>query len=119
VRETAEQAWRAADELISHLDEATIEAAQKVFERMDSVGQSRMAALHRGRRDKLEVSPDLWAGVGLVRGGAGAALVGDPQTIAERIRGYRALGIDSFILSAHPASRKPIALRNSSCRCCR
>jgi len=102
VRETAEEAWRAADKLISHLDDATIEAAQKVFERMDSVGQSRMAALHRGRRDKLEVSPNLWAGVGLVRGGAGTALVGDPQTVAARMREYMALGIDSFILSGYP-----------------
>jgi alkanesulfonate monooxygenase len=102
VRETAEAAWRAADKLISHLDDATIAAAQKVFERMDSVGQSRMAALHGGRRDRLEVSPNLWAGVGLVRGGAGTALVGDPQTVADRMREYMALGIDSFILSGYP-----------------
>ena len=102
VRETAEAAWRAADKLISHLDDATIAAAQKVFERMDSVGQSRMAALHGGRRDKLEVSPNLWAGVGLVRGGAGTALVGDPQTVAQRMREYMALGVDSFILSGYP-----------------
>ena len=102
VRETAEAAWRAANKLISHLDDATIAAAQKVFERMDSVGQSRMAALHGGRRDKLEVSPNLWAGVGLVRGGAGTALVGDPQTVAQRMREYMALGIDSFILSGYP-----------------
>jgi alkanesulfonate monooxygenase len=102
VRETAEEAWRAAGKLISHLDDSTIAAAQKVFERMDSVGQSRMAALHGGRRDKLEVSPNLWAGVGLVRGGAGTALVGDPQTIAQRMKEYISLGIDSFILSGYP-----------------
>jgi alkanesulfonate monooxygenase len=102
VRETAEEAWRAADRLISHLDDSTIAAAQKVFERMDSVGQSRMAALHGGRRDKLEISPNLWAGVGLVRGGAGTALVGDPQTVAARMKEYMALGIDSFILSGYP-----------------
>ena len=102
VRETAEQAWRAADKLISHLDDTTISAAQKVFERMDSVGQSRMAALHGGRRDKLEVSPNLWAGVGLVRGGAGTALVGDPETVAQRMREYMGVGIDTFILSAYP-----------------
>ena len=69
---------------------------------MDSVGQSRMAALHGGRRDKLEVSPNLWAGVGLVRGGAGTALVGDPETVAARMEEYRALGIDTFILSGYP-----------------
>ncbi len=102
VRESADEAWRAAERLISHLDDTTIAAAQKVFERMDSVGQNRMAALHGGRRDKLEVSPNLWAGVGLVRGGAGTALVGDPQTVAERMREYIAIGVDTFILSGYP-----------------
>ena len=61
-----------------------------------------MAALHGGRRDKLEVSPNLWAGVGLVRGGAGTALVGDPETVAARMQEYMALGIDTFILSGYP-----------------
>ena len=102
VRETAAEAWVAADRLISHLDDETIASAQSVFKRMDSVGQSRMAALHGGRRDKLEVSPNLWAGVGLVRGGAGTALVGDPETVAARIKEYMAIGIDSFILSGYP-----------------
>jgi alkanesulfonate monooxygenase len=102
VRETSEAAWRAADELISHLDDDTIAKAQAAFGTMDSVGQQRMAALHGGRRDKLEVSPNLWAGVGLVRGGAGTALVGDAETVAERMREYEALGIDTFILSGYP-----------------
>jgi alkanesulfonate monooxygenase len=102
VRETNEEAWAAAEKLISHLDDATIASAQSVFKRMDSVGQSRMAALHGGRRDKLEVSPNLWAGVGLVRGGAGTALVGDPETVAARMKEYMALGIDTFILSGYP-----------------
>lgn len=102
VRETNEEAWAAADRLISHLDDATIEAAQKVYARMDSVGQQRMAALHGGRRDKLEVSPNLWAGVGLVRGGAGTALVGDPETVAERMKEYMRAGVDTFILSGYP-----------------
>lgn len=102
VRETNEAAWRAAEELISHLDDDIIANAQKAFAKMDSVGQQRMAALHGGRRDKLEVSPNLWAGVGLVRGGAGTALVGDPETVTARIREYADLGIDTFILSGYP-----------------
>ncbi|WP_296945311.1 FMNH2-dependent alkanesulfonate monooxygenase [uncultured Massilia sp.] len=102
VRETNEEAWRAADELIKHLDDDVIARAQAAFARMDSVGQQRMAALHGGRRDKLEVSPNLWAGVGLVRGGAGTALVGDPQTVAARMREYADLGIETFILSGYP-----------------
>ena len=102
VRETTEEAWRAADELISHLDDETIAKAQAAFAKMDSVGQRRMADLHGGRRDKLEVSPNLWAGVGLVRGGAGTALVGDPETVAARMREYADLGIETFILSGYP-----------------
>lgn len=101
-RETTADAWSAADRLISKLDDATIASAQKVFDRLDSVGQARMRALHGGRRDRLEVSPNLWAGVGLVRGGAGTALVGDAATIAERIDEYRRAGCDTFIMSGYP-----------------
>jgi alkanesulfonate monooxygenase len=102
VRHTNEAAWKAADELIEHLTDDTIASAQQILGRMDSVGQQRMSQLHGGRRDRLEVSPNLWAGVGLVRGGAGTALVGDPTTVAARIREYQDLGIDTFILSGYP-----------------
>lgn len=83
-------------------DDATIAAAQKVVSRRDSAGQSRVQALQGGRRDRLEVSPNLWAGLGLVRGGAGTALVGSGQTVAARMQEYADLGIDSFILSGYP-----------------
>ncbi len=102
VRETDAEAWAAAERLIRHLDDDTIARAQQAFGRMDSEGQRRMAALHGGRRDKLEISPNLWAGVGLVRGGAGTALVGDPETVAARIREYADLGIETFIFSGYP-----------------
>jgi alkanesulfonate monooxygenase len=102
VRETREAAWAAAHALIAHLDDDTIQKAQANFARLDSVGQQRMAALHGGKRDQLEISPDLWAGVGLVRGGAGTALVGDPATVAKRIQEYADLGIETFVLSGYP-----------------
>jgi alkanesulfonate monooxygenase len=102
VRETSDEAWTAAESLIRHLDSETIARAQSIFARMDSVGQGRMTALHRGRRDKLEVSPNLWAGVGLVCGGAGTALVGDAKTVADRMIEYMTAGIDTFILSGYP-----------------
>lgn len=102
VRETSAEAWAAADELIQYVDDATIAAAQQKFRQMDSVGQRRMAELHNGDKSKLEVSPNLWAGVGLVRGGAGTALVGDPQTVADRIQEYANLGINTFIFSGYP-----------------
>jgi len=103
VRETEGEAWDAARSLIRHLSDDTIETAQrKMATESDSVGQRRMLALHGGSRERLEVSPNLWAGVGLVRGGAGTALVGDPQTVADRIREYQALGIDTVIASGYP-----------------
>ncbi|ROR11286.1 FMNH2-dependent alkanesulfonate monooxygenase [Erwinia sp. JUb26] len=102
VRETNEEAWQAADRLISHLDDDTIAKAQAALARTDSVGQQRMAALHGGKRDNLEIAPNLWAGVGLVRGGAGTALVGDGPTVAARMQEYANLGIETFILSGYP-----------------
>ena len=102
VRETNEEAWAAANELIKYVDEDTIARAQEAFKSHDSVGQQRMTALHGGDKSKLEVSPNLWAGVGLTRGGAGTALVGDAQTVAARIQEYADLGIDTFILSGYP-----------------
>jgi alkanesulfonate monooxygenase len=102
VRETESAAWSAAERLIGRVDDTSIAAAQRAFSQFDSEGQRRMASLHGGRRDRLLVSPNLWAGVGLVRGGAGTALVGDPTTVAARMREYAELGIDSFILSGYP-----------------
>jgi len=103
VRETEEEAWAAADKLISKLsDEVIAEAAQRFNKESDSVGQQRMFALHQGRRDRLEVSPNLWAGVGLVRAGAGTALVGSPETVAARLREYQEIGVDTVIGSGYP-----------------
>ena len=106
VRETDDEAWKAAESLISRLDDDTVSRAQAAFSRMDSEGQRRMAALHAGgqrrTRADLEISPNLWAGVGLVRGGAGTALVGSAKTVAARIEEYAALGLNTFVLSGYP-----------------
>jgi len=103
VRETEEEAWRVAERLIRDVsDDAIAEAQKKLAEGSDSVGQQRMSALHGGRRDRLLVGPNLWAGIGLVRRGAGTALVGDPETVAARLREYQALGIETIIASGYP-----------------
>ncbi|MDQ7774795.1 FMNH2-dependent alkanesulfonate monooxygenase [Paracoccus aminovorans] len=102
VRETEAEAWAEAERLIAHLTDDDIARAQANYAQMDSVGQRRMAALHGGRRDRLEISPNLWAGVGLVRGGAGTALVGDAETVVARMREYQALGIETFVMSGYP-----------------
>jgi alkanesulfonate monooxygenase len=102
VRETEEAAWAEAERLISKLSDATIARVQAVQANSGSEGQRRMQALHGGQRDRLVVSPNLWAGIGLVRGGAGTALVGSPENIAARITEYADIGIESFILSGYP-----------------
>ncbi|NTU83697.1 MAG: FMNH2-dependent alkanesulfonate monooxygenase [Chloroflexales bacterium] len=102
VREREDAAWAAAEDLIRYVDDQTVAAAQQIYTRMDSEGQRRMTTLHHGSRAALEISPNLWAGVGLVRGGAGTALVGDPATVAARIREYAELGIETFVLSGYP-----------------
>jgi len=106
VRETEEEAWADADRLISKLDDEVVNRAQAAFAKMDSEGQRRMAALHakgsKRTRADLEISPNLWAGVGLVRGGAGTALVGNPQQVAARITEYAELGLENFIFSGYP-----------------
>jgi alkanesulfonate monooxygenase len=83
VRETEAEAWDAADGLISRITDQAIEATRERRARLsESEGQRRMTALHGFRRDALEIAPDLWAGVGLIRDGAVTALVVDPQTLA-------------------------------------
>ncbi|MDR3178002.1 MAG: FMNH2-dependent alkanesulfonate monooxygenase [Campylobacteraceae bacterium] len=102
VRKTNEEAWSAANDLISHLDDKIIAEAYHNLSTLDSVGQHRITELHKGKRDNLEISPNLWAGVGLVREGAGTALVGDPKAVAAKIKEYADLGIDTFVLSGYP-----------------
>jgi alkanesulfonate monooxygenase len=101
-RDTAAEAWAVADRLLAALDPAAISAAYERYRGADSVGQQRMAELHGGRTDRLEIYPNLWAGYGLVRAGAGTALVGSHEEVADRIEEYHALGLDHFILSGQP-----------------
>ena len=101
-RDTSEQAWAEADRLLAAVDPADVERVQSSLARSESEGQRRMLRLHGGSSDNLLLAPNLWAGVGLVRGGAGTALVGSHAEVAERLAEYAALGIDHFILSGYP-----------------
>ncbi|MEV2225027.1 LLM class flavin-dependent oxidoreductase [Nocardia vinacea] len=101
-RDTSEAAWAVADRLLSGLDPAEIARVQASLARSESEGQRRMLELHGGRTDRLEIAPNLWAGVGLVRGGAGTALVGSHEEVADRLIEYADLGITHFILSGYP-----------------
>lgn len=110
-RDTEEDAWREAERLLAKLTPARIAEARAILSRTESVGQRRMSALHRdsetvalatGRVRDLEISPNLWAGYGLVRGGAGTAIVGSHEQVAALIEEYHAAGFDHFILSGQP-----------------
>jgi len=109
-RDTSEQAWSEAQRLLGALNPETVAAAQRSLARSESVGQRRMRQLHGGGDDfaagtdarRLEIYPNLWSGVGLVRGGAGTALVGSHEEVADRIAEYAELGLDHFILSGYP-----------------
>jgi alkanesulfonate monooxygenase len=88
------------------MDPESVGRIQRMFAGTDSVGQQRMAALHGGTipadvRD-LEIHPNLWAGLGLVRPGPGTAIVGSPETVLETIQQYRDAGIGTFIVSGFP-----------------
>ncbi|MFC7533328.1 LLM class flavin-dependent oxidoreductase [Actinoplanes sp. GCM10030250] len=101
-RDTADQAWDEAARLLRNVSSDDIAKVQAGLRRSESEGQRRMLDLHGGDRDGLVVSPNLWAGVGLVRGGAGTALVGSHTEVADRLQEYAALGISEFILSGYP-----------------
>ncbi len=101
-RDSSEAAWAEAKRQLDAIDPAAVERVQASLARSESEGQKRMVALHGGNRDNLEVYPNLWAGVGLVRGGAGTALVGSHQEVADRIEEYSRLGITEYVMSGHP-----------------
>lgn len=82
-RDTSGQAWTEARRLLAALDPVSFTP-------------------HGGGASKLEVYPNLWSGVGLARGGAALALVGNHAEVADRIEEYHRLGVDEFVLSGHP-----------------
>lgn len=101
-RERAADAWAEAERTLARLDPDVVRRAQSRFAQADSEGQRRMTALHGGSAADLEVYPNLWAGWGLARQGAGLALVGSYEQVAERIAEYYRLGTEHLILSGQP-----------------
>jgi alkanesulfonate monooxygenase len=109
-RDTSDEAWAEAGRLLRGIDPAAVAAAKADFAATRSEGQRRMAELTASVAGDdvpddprgLEIHPNVWSGVGLVRGGAGTALVGSHAEVADRIEEYHELGFDEFILSGYP-----------------
>ena len=106
-RDHSEDAWRIADAMLAQLDPAEVAKAQEVLKTSESEGQRRMRELHGGSFDpsdarSLEAHPALWSGVGLMRSGAGTALVGSHTEVADLIEEYAAVGIEEFVMSGYP-----------------
>ncbi|AGT05012.1 FMNH2-dependent aliphatic sulfonate monooxygenase [Corynebacterium glutamicum MB001] len=109
-RPTEDEAWSVAQNLLDQLDQEEVARIQEGLARSQSEGQRRMTELHGqgaaftagADARSLEIAPNLWAGVGLVRGGAGTALVGSYEQVAQAILRYRDIGLSHFIFSGYP-----------------
>ncbi|MFI5428928.1 LLM class flavin-dependent oxidoreductase [Aeromicrobium sp. UC242_57] len=106
-RDHSEQAWQIADAMLAELDPADVAKAQEALASSESEGQKRMRELHGGLTTytdarQLEVHPALWSGIGLMRSGAGTALVGSHTEVADLIEEYAAVGIEEFVMSGYP-----------------
>ena len=102
VRDNEGEARAAAKRLVSRLDPGVGEAIRASSLDSASVGVRRQAELRDAATDDGFVEPNLWTGIGRARSGCGAAIVGDPDQVLAKLLRYRALGIDTFILSGYP-----------------
>jgi len=102
VRATEAEARAAARRLVSRLDAETGRRLRDQSLHVTSVGQLRQGELRDLSDDEGFVEPNLWTGIGRARSGAGAAIVGDPDQVLAKLRGYTELGIEAFILSGYP-----------------
>lgn len=102
VRETEQEARDYASKLISNLDLDLGEDIRNRAQDSKSLGVAMQSKL-RSKSDKdFYVESNLWTGIGLARSGCGAAIVGDPDQVYNKLKRYMDLGIKSFILSGYP-----------------
>jgi alkanesulfonate monooxygenase len=102
VRETEAEARAAADRLVSKLDDEVGKEIRNRSLDTASAGVQRQAELRDSSTDNGYVEEHLWTGVGRARSGCGAAIVGDPDQVLAKLKGYQEAGIDAFILSGYP-----------------
>ena len=102
VRETEEEAKAYAQYLISKLDLNQGDEIRNRAQDAKSLGVSRQSELRDSADEDYFVEPYLWTGIGLARSGCGAAIVGNPDQVYDKIQRYIEMGIRSFIFSGYP-----------------
>jgi alkanesulfonate monooxygenase len=102
VRDTEDEAIAAAHHLIAAVDLAEGERIRARSLDSQSTGVRRQAELRESSLDDGFAEPHLWTGIGRARSGCGAAIVGTPAQVADKINRYRNVGIDAFIFSGYP-----------------
>ncbi len=102
VRETEAEARDAARRLMSKLDDDKGEEIRNRAQDAKSLGVALQAKARQAADDAGYVEPNLWTGIGRARSGCGAALVGTPEQVIEKIERYKQMGIRSFIFSGYP-----------------
>lgn len=98
LRDTEEEAWYAADKLISMADERVCKQRQMAFAGSPMVGQQ--AQIKRVDQHKLD--DHLWNGISTVRVNCGTAIVGNPEQVSDELLAHWRMGVDEFILSGFP-----------------
>ena len=102
VRETENEAKAYANKLISKLD---LKIGEDIKDRAldsKSLGVSKQTSLREKADKEYYAEPHLWTGIGLARSGCGAAIVGNPEQVFNKIKRYIDMGINAFILSGYP-----------------
>ncbi|WP_219834072.1 LLM class flavin-dependent oxidoreductase [Paenibacillus sp. R14(2021)] len=103
VRDTEEEAWAAAWEIISKVSPEAIKQAEAAFAKTDATNQQRQNELReQSKGQNFVVGPNLWTGLSLVRSGGAILIVGTAEQVADRLIEYAELGISTFILSGYP-----------------
>ena len=102
VRDTDDEARRAASELISELDPEVGRRLKEAAHDHASEGVRRQDALRASAADDGFAEEALWTGIGVARSGVGAAITGSTERVVAKLRAYQALGVDAFILSGYP-----------------
>lgn len=106
VRETENEAKAYANKLISKLDIKMGEDIKNRALDSKSLGVSKQASLREKADQEYYAEPHLWTGIGLARSGCGAAIVGNPEQVYNKIKSYMDMGINAFILSGYPHKKE-------------